>query len=88
MDVMEAIRKQKIPVTVVVVTSTGSINTAVDVMRAGAYDYVVKPAAQERLITTTRNAIEHQVLHTVVTEIAKPYQKIKFERLYWFVPFR
>ncbi len=75
MDVMEAIRKQKIPVTVVVVTSTGSINTAVDVMRAGAYDYVVKPAAQERLITTTRNAIEHQVLHTVVTEIAKPYQK-------------
>ena len=74
MDVMEAIRKQQIPVTVVVVTSSGSIKTAVDVMRAGAYDYVVKPAAQERLITTTRNALEHEALQTVVKEIAKPYK--------------
>ncbi|MEM8750274.1 MAG: sigma-54 dependent transcriptional regulator [Pseudomonadota bacterium] len=73
--IMETIRSEAIDVTVVVVTSTGSIKTAVDVMRAGAYDYVVKPAAQERLLTTIRNAKERETLQSVVKEITKPYQK-------------
>jgi len=73
--IMEVIEQERISVTVVVVTSTGSIKTAVDVMRAGAYDYVVKPAAQERLLTTIRNAMEREKLQSVVQEITKPYQK-------------
>lgn len=73
--IMEIIREEAIAITVVVVTSTGSIKTAVDVMRAGAYDYVVKPAAQERLLTTIRNAKEREALQTVVKEITKPYEK-------------
>ena len=73
--IMEVIEAEQIPVTVVVVTSTGSISTAVEVMRAGAYDYVVKPAAQERLLTTVRNAMERGELRSVVREITKPYQK-------------
>ena len=73
--IMEIIKNEGIDVTVVVVTSTGSIKTAVDVMRAGAYDYVVKPAAQERLLTTTRNAKEREKLQSAVKEITRPYQK-------------
>ena len=72
--IMETIKNEGIGVTVVVVTSTGSIKTAVDVMRSGAYDYVVKPAAQERLLTTVRNAKEREQLQSVVQEITKPYQ--------------
>lgn len=75
MEIMQVIRDENIPVTAVVVTSTGSIKTAVDVMRAGAYDYVVKPAAQERLITTVRNALEREMLQAVVKEITEPYKK-------------
>ncbi len=75
MEIMKVIRDEQIPVSVVVVTSTGSIKTAVDVMRAGAYDYVVKPAAQERMITTVKNALERETLQTVVKEITKPYAK-------------
>jgi DNA-binding NtrC family response regulator len=45
------------------------LNTAVDVMRAGAYDFIVKPAAQERLVTTVKNALEHKILETAVEEI-------------------
>lgn len=74
-QIMETIEAEGLAVTVVVVTSTGSIKTAVDVMRAGAYDYVVKPANQERLLTTVRNAMEREKLQTVVKEITKPYQK-------------
>ena len=73
--IMETIEAEGMEVTVVVVTSTGSIKTAVDVMRAGAYDYVVKPANQERLLTTIRNASEREKLQNVVKEITKPYQK-------------
>jgi len=74
-EIMAIIRDEAIPVTAVVVTSTGSIKTAVDVMRAGAYDYVVKPAAQERLIITVRNALEREVLQATVKEITEPYKK-------------
>ncbi len=73
--IMETIETEGLAVSVVVVTSTGSIKTAVDVMRAGAYDYIVKPANQERLLTTVRNAMEREKLQTVVKEITKPYQK-------------
>ncbi len=79
MEIMKTIRDEQIPVTVVVVTSTGSIKTAVDVMRAGAYDYVVKPAAEERLITTIGNALERENLQAVVKEITKPYSKTNLD---------
>jgi DNA-binding NtrC family response regulator len=71
-DVMTAIREEQLPVTVVVVTSSGSIKTAVEAMQAGAYDFLVKPVAEERLVTTTRNALERETLTEVVEEVRKP----------------
>lgn len=71
-DVLAAIREEQLPVTVVVVTSSGSIKTAVDAMQAGAYDFIVKPVAEERLVTTTRNALERETLTEVVAEVRKP----------------
>ncbi|MEM9106453.1 MAG: sigma-54 dependent transcriptional regulator [Pseudomonadota bacterium] len=72
MDVLAAIREEQLPVTVVLVTSSGSIKTAVDAMQAGAYDFIVKPVAEERLVTTTRNALERETLTEVVEEVRKP----------------
>lgn len=72
MDVLASIREEQLPVTVVVVTSSGSIKTAVDAMQAGAYDFIVKPVAAERLVTTTRNALERETLAEVVEEVRKP----------------
>lgn len=71
MDVLRVIREQQMPVTVVVVTSSGSIKTAVDAMQSGAYDFVVKPVSEERLITTTRNALERETLTEVVDDVRK-----------------
>ena len=70
--VLAAIREERLPVTVVVVTSSGSIKTAVEAMQAGAYDFIVKPVAEERLVTTTRNAMERETLTEVVEEVRKP----------------
>jgi len=72
MDVLATIREEQLPVTVVVVTSSGSIKTAVDAMQAGAYDFIVKPVAEERLVTTTRNALERETLTEVVADVRKP----------------
>jgi two-component system repressor protein LuxO len=72
LEVLATVREEQLPVTVVVVTSSGSIKTAVDAMQAGAYDFIVKPVAEERLITTTRNALERETLTEVVAEVRKP----------------
>ena len=69
LEILDTLREDDVPVSVIVVTSSGSLNTAVDVMRAGAYDFIVKPAAEERLVTTVKNALEHRILETAAQEI-------------------
>ena len=76
-DLLEIIREEAIPTTVVVITSNASINTAVDVMRSGAYDFVVKPVSESRLVTTTGNAFERQILKTVVADVQEKTATIR-----------
>jgi DNA-binding NtrC family response regulator len=52
--------------TVIVITALGSINLAVEAMRAGAYDFLVKPFTAERFLVTLRNALERQRLAVLV----------------------
>jgi two-component system repressor protein LuxO len=47
---------------IIVITSDGSIKRAIAAMRLGTYDFLVKPLAAERLLTTVRNAAERHVL--------------------------
>ena len=44
-------------ITFIVITANGSVNTAVDAMRAGAYDFLIKPFPTEKLLTTVKNAL-------------------------------
>ena len=43
---------------VVVITGLDEVNTAVDCMRAGAFDYLVKPVGEDGLIAVVRRAID------------------------------
>ncbi len=58
MAVLEAMRSRHIGAPVIVQTAQGSIDTAITAMRAGAFDFVVKPAAPERLKTAIGNALK------------------------------
>ncbi|MFN4089634.1 MAG: sigma-54-dependent transcriptional regulator [Alphaproteobacteria bacterium] len=51
---------------VIVITANGSVNIAVEAMREGAVDFLVKPFTAERLIYTLRNALERQQLSRIV----------------------
>ncbi|MEM7289437.1 MAG: sigma-54 dependent transcriptional regulator [Pseudomonadota bacterium] len=71
MDVLKSIRQEGVSIPIVVVTASGSIGTVIDAMRNGAYDYLVKPTAEERLVTTVKNALERSSLQQTITTIKK-----------------
>ncbi len=42
---------------IIVITSNGSVNRAVEAMRAGAFDFLLKPFSDERLLATVASAL-------------------------------
>ncbi len=72
-DILRAIKKRGLPAAVIVVTAHGSVKTAVDAMRDGAYDFIVKPFAPDRLLVTVRNALDRRRLENLAAagDIAK-----------------
>ena len=47
---------------VVVITAEQDVRTAVECMKAGAYDYLLKPVGADELMATVRRALEHREL--------------------------
>lgn len=62
MELMQRMRAEGIAASVIVVTANASINAAVEAMRAGAVDFIVKPYAKARLSVTLANALEKRSL--------------------------
>ncbi|WP_321392668.1 sigma-54 dependent transcriptional regulator [Emcibacter sp.] len=66
MQILEHIAEKKIETSVVVITAHGSISRAVDAMRLGAFEFLLKPFDKSRLVFTVRNALERVRLKKVV----------------------
>jgi DNA-binding NtrC family response regulator len=62
LDVLARLRQRDNPAPVIVQTSQGGIESVVAAMRAGAFDFVVKPVAPERLRTAIVNALKVEAL--------------------------
>lgn len=67
MDILGEVTERQLPTSVIVATALGSIQVAIDAMRAGAYDFIVKPFNADRLLVTVRNALEKGRLERIVT---------------------
>jgi DNA-binding NtrC family response regulator len=78
LDILKEIQSRELPCEVVVITAHGSINVAVEAMRAGAYDFLVKPFNAERLLVTVRNALKHRSLSAIVETIKGSARKEYF----------
>lgn len=65
---------------VVMISGHGNIDTAVDAIRKGAYDYISKPPDLNRLLVTIRNAFEKSNLVTE-TKILKKKVSKKYEMI-------
>lgn len=55
---LSLIKKQQPTALVILMTAYGAVNTAVDAMKEGAVDFVLKPWQNERLLTTIDNALQ------------------------------
>src|SRR5258706_1693490 len=62
LDLLAQCRERAPDVPVILVTGHGDISMAVQAMRDGAYDFIEKPFASERLIETVRRALERRKL--------------------------
>jgi two-component system response regulator HydG len=60
LELVEAIEARRIPTSVVVLTGHGSVETAVEAMKRGAYDYLTKPVDPQRLLLMIPRALEAQ----------------------------
>lgn len=79
-EVLEAARKIKPEIPFIMISGHGDLDTAVNTMRLGAYDYISKPPDLNRLLTTVRNALDRKEL-VVENKILKKKVSKKYEMI-------
>jgi len=70
-EVLTKLRAVNQEIAVIVLTAKGGIDSAVEAMRAGANDFLVKPASPERIKVSIQNALKLGVLTGEVTRLKK-----------------
>ncbi len=61
-EVLEAVKKIKPEIPMVMISGHGDMETAIQTMRMGAFDYISKPPDLNRLLNTVRNALDRKQL--------------------------
>ena len=79
-EVLEATRKLKPETPIVMISGHGDLDTAVNTMRLGAFDYISKPPDLNRLLNTVRNALDRKEL-VVENKILKKKVSKKYEMI-------
>lgn len=77
MEVLEGMREAGKDTPVVVLSGHGSIETAVEAVKKGAFDYVSKPPDLNRILITVRNAMEKSSLVTETKTLRKKISSFK-----------
>jgi DNA-binding NtrC family response regulator len=66
MDILQDMRMKGVDIPVVVLTGVSDVDLAVKAMKLGAFDYLIKPADEDRLLEVLNNAMEHSFLHRTI----------------------
>ena len=79
-EVLEKAKKVKPEIPMVMISGHGDLDTAVNTMRLGAFDYISKPPDLNRLLNTVRNALDRKELvvenKRLKKKVSKSYQMI------------
>ena len=79
-EVLEAVKKIKPETTIVMISGHGDLDTAVNTMRLGAFDYISKPPDLNRLLNTVRIALDRKELvvenKMLKKKVSKNYEMI------------
>lgn len=69
MKVLKRLSQESPGTVVIVITAFGTIEKAVEAMKAGAFDFIPKPCTRDHFIMTVRKALEHHRLERRVGEL-------------------
>lgn len=79
-ELLTLLKEREIEVPIVMISGHGTIDTAVECIKKGAFDFIEKPIDLNRLLITVRNALERKELitesKTLKKNIEKKYQII------------
>ncbi len=79
-EVLEAVKKIKPEIPMVMISGHGDMETAINTMRLGAFDYISKPPDLNRLLNTVRNALDKKKLvvenKILKKKVSKNYEMI------------
>ena len=80
MELLTALREAEIDCPVVMISGHGTIETAVECIKKGAFDFIIKPIDLNRLLITTKNALEKKTLQrsakVLTKKVSAKYQMI------------
>jgi two-component system nitrogen regulation response regulator NtrX len=76
LDFLSELKKEDIQVPVVMITGHGTIDTAVEAIKRGAYDFIQKPLDLNRVLVSTRNANKHDALVKETKTLKKKLNKV------------
>jgi DNA-binding NtrC family response regulator len=79
-ELLEAVKKIKPEIPMVMISGHGDMETAINAMRLGAFDYISKPPDLNRLLNTVRNALDKKQL-VVENKILKKIVGKKYEMI-------
>ncbi|MEI8136540.1 MAG: response regulator [Bacteroidota bacterium] len=74
-ELLQKLMDNKISSSVIIMSGHGNIETAVDAVKNGAYDYLAKPIDLNRLLVSVRNALEKGDLVTETKVLKKKITK-------------
>lgn len=77
MEVLEGITKANIDVPVIMISGHGNIETAVQAIRNGAFDFIEKPLDLNRILVTIRNARDKSVLVEETKQLKTTVKRFK-----------
>ncbi len=80
MELLTALREAEIDCPVVMISGHGTIETAVECIKKGAFDFIIKPIDLNRLLITTKNALDKKTLQlstkVLTKKVSSKYQMI------------
>ncbi len=77
MEVLDKIQQMSTEIPVIMVSGHGTIDTAVEAVKKGAYDFVAKPMDLNRLLISLRNALEKASLVTETKVLKRRVSKTR-----------
>ena len=75
-ELLKRIKERSPKTEVIIITGYGTLSSAIDAMRSGAYDYILKPWSEGELRLRVRKGLEKRVLEEKVRESEERYRDL------------